>query len=174
MSVAGILASSLFSNPLSQLGHKSSSTAKGLTPNSLSSDSSKMPFDLGASFAKPSTQVSGSAGDATSLSSQMTHLSQDLNGGNLPAAQADFSNLRLILSHHVSSAVNHQPLQSIGAGTGSSSSAPALSTGQPTADPQSNALTAAWQAYSSLQHNPINSVLNGSMLANNSNLSINI
>jgi hypothetical protein len=171
MSVAGILASSLFSNPLSQLGHKSSSPAKGLTPNGLSSDSAKVPFDLGASFAKPSTQVSGTAGDATSLSSQMTHLGQDLSGGNLPAAQADFSNLRLILSHHIPSVVSHQPLQSTGTGT---SGSPGINTGQPTADPQSNALTAAWQAYSSLQQNPLNSALNGSMLANKSNLSIDI
>lgn len=163
MSVAGILASSIFSNPLSQMGQKPSSTTKG--------DSSKIPFDLGASFAKPSTQASGSAGNATSLSSQMTHLGQDLSGGNLPAAQTDFSNLQHILSRHMPSAVSHQPIQS--AGTGSSGS-PGINTGQPTADPQSNALTAAWQAYSSLQGNPINSVLNGSMLANNSNLSIDI
>ena len=171
MSVAGILASSIFSNPLSQMGQKSPSTAKGLNPNHSSSDSAKIPFDLGASFAKPSTQASGSTGDASSLSAQMTHLGQDLSGGNLSAAQSDFSNVRLILSHHIPSVVSHQPIQSTGTGTSGSSG---INTGQPTADRQSNALTAAWQAYSSLQHNSINSVLNGSMLANSSNLSIDI
>ena len=168
MSVAGILASSIFSNPLSQMGQKSPSTAKG---NGSSSDSSKIPFDLGASFAKPSTQASGSTGDASSLSAQMTHLGQDLNAGKLSAAQSDFSNLRLIASHHVPSVVSHLPNQSTGTGASGSLG---TNTGQPTADPQSNALTAAWQAYSSLQGNPLNSVLNGSMLANNSNLSIDI
>ena len=163
MSVAGILASSIFSNPLSQTGQKSPSTAKG---NGSSSDS-KIPFDLGASFAKPSTQATGSTGDASSLSAQMTHLGQDLSAGKLSAAQSDFSNVGLILSHHVPSVVSHQPIQSTGTGASGSSGIDAT-------NPQSNALTAAWQAYSSLQGNPINSILNGSMLANSSNLSIDI
>ena len=159
MSVAGILASSIFSNPLSQMGQKPSSIAKSNSP--------KIPFDLGASLTKPSTQVSGLTGNTSTLSTQITHLGQDLSGGNLPAAQADFSNLQLILSHHMPSTT----LQLTGTG---SSGSPGINTGQPTADPQSTVLNAAFQAYSSLQQNPINSALNSSMLANNNNLSIDI
>jgi hypothetical protein len=167
MSVAGILASSLFSNPLSQVAQRSPG-ANGFGPVSKSGPASET-----QSFADLQQKLSAqnaNSGGSTSFSGQMTQLGNDLASGNIGSAQTDFSNLKLTLSQGVGSMLNHlstspKPIRGTSLPTTSS---PASSSGAL----QSNPLTAAWQAYSSLQQNPLNSALSSSVLTNGLNINV--
>jgi hypothetical protein len=152
MSLAGILASSLFSSLGSQMSQKNHA------PGSASGSATGAQSIFGALQQKLSAQssASGSSG-ASSVPAQMTQLGNDLASGNLTAAQADYNDLKLQFS---SGGVS--PLHRHVAGqAGNENAATAGAPGQ-----QTNPWTAAMQAYSSLQQNPLNGALNGSLLTN--------
>jgi len=135
MSVAGILASNLFSTAGSLIAQKPPSTAKG-------HNSAEQP-SFAAEQQKLSTPGSSSPAGATSLPAQLTQLGQDLQAGNLQSAQADFAAFRIALEHSPASHGKHSR-----EGSGGS-------------DP----LSAAMQAYSSLQQSPAINGLSSSMMA---------
>jgi len=167
MSVAGILASSLFSNPLSQVAQRSPG-ASGLGSTSKPGNASGAQSffaDLQQKMSAPSTNSAG----PTSLSGQMTQLGNDLKSGDIGSAQTDFSNLKNTLLQGPGSQLNGlltapKPVRATNL---SATSSPTSSSGSP-----SNPLTAAWQAYSSLQQNPLNSALSSSMLSNALNINV--
>jgi hypothetical protein len=149
MSIAGVLASTLFSGLGAQVAQKAlnSSSSSGLKSDHDSGD----PSDASSSFAANlSAQGSRVASGSASLTAQVTKLGQDLS-----SAGTDSSNISAILAP---AKVFHQP-------------AKVSST-----DSQSNlsnaSLTAALQAYSSLQQNPVNSAMSGSLLAGNSTFAV--
>jgi hypothetical protein len=149
MSVAGILASSLFSGVGSQIAHNS----KGLGASLKSGNLSSAQLDFSA------IQQKLSALGSPALSAQMTQLGQDLSTGNVSAAKTDFNNVQSTLTHSVTSKLHSM----IPVATSSSSSSGQSTTSQ---------LTAALQAYSALQQNPLNGSLNNLMIANPSTFSI--
>jgi hypothetical protein len=166
MSVAGILASSLFSNPLSQAAQQSPG---GNGPGSTSGTKSGAQSFFADLQQKMSSQSTSSAG-STSLSGEMNQLGDDLKSGNIGSAQTDFSNLKNTLLQGPGSQLNHlltapKPIRATGL---SATSSPTSSS----ANLSSNPLTAAWQAYSSLQQNPLNSSLSNSVLSNALNINI--
>jgi hypothetical protein len=140
MSVSGILAGSLFSNAASLFGGNSPSAAKG------------SPAGHQPSFKSLQQQLSasspGATAGATSVSNPLATLGQDLNSGNLAAAQADFSAFRLAMSH-----------------------GPAAHTGNPQSQANSmsgsanDPLAAAMQAYSSLQLSPMTNGMSTSLMS---------
>jgi hypothetical protein len=170
MSIAGILASSLFSSPLSQVAQRSTG-ANGPGSASQSGNASGAQSFFADLQQKLTPQSTSSAGP-TSLSGQMNQLGDDLESGNIGSAQTDFSRLKLTLSQGSGSQLNHlltvpKPFR----GTNlSAASSPASSSG----NPSSNPLAAAWQAYSSLQQNPLNSALSNSALTQANSLNINV
>jgi hypothetical protein len=155
MSVAGILASSLFSGA----GAHIAQNAMGLGSALKSGNTSTAQSDFAAIQQKLAALGSSSTG-STSLGSQMTQLGQDLKSGNLSAAQSDYSTFQTSLLHTLTS--KHQSSNPVAA-TGSTTTAGQLSNTQ---------LTAALQAYSALQQNPLNGTLNSSLIANPNSLSI--
>jgi hypothetical protein len=152
MSVAGILASSLFSDVGSEFAQKSPSAAN------LKSGAQQ-------TFSAVQQQLSapGSIASGTSFPAQLTQLGQDLKSGNLAAAQADFSALRIAFPQSPSSQLRHHQAGRASSESGSSSASPSGMFTQSSAD--SDAMTAAMQAYSSLQQNPIDSALGSSLMA---------
>lgn len=159
MSVAGIMASNFFTNATSQIAQKtgnqsgqSSKTGKTAVPS------------FAAAQQNASTQ-SAATSATSSLAASITHLGQDLKSGDLSAARTDFSSL-LHGGLHISPVLSKSsPISSSGAAASSSQSSGNLS-----ADP----LAAAWQAYSALQQNPLNSSLSNSVLGNSGALNIDI
>ena len=95
----------------------------------------------------------------------MSQLGQDLNLGNLSAAQADYSALKIAIAQH-HTRLNGQPGMATAAGGNSSSQAGA--SGNVT-DP----LSAAMQAYGSLQQMAANGALSSSLINPSSTFSIN-
>jgi hypothetical protein len=91
MSLAGILASSLFSGAGSLSGHHLPSSANGQNAAAQSTFN-----DLQRSL---SANGAGSPAGVTPLPSRLTQLGQDLKTGDLRSAQADFSAIRLALEH---------------------------------------------------------------------------
>jgi hypothetical protein len=170
MSIAGILASSLFSSPQSQLAQQSPG-ANGPGSASQSGNASGAQSFFGDLQQKLSAQGTSSAGP-TSLSGQMNQLGSDLESGNIGSAQTDFSHLKLTLLPGPGLQSNHlQTVPKPFRGTNlSATSAPASSSGSL----PSNPLAAAWQAYSSLQQNPLNSALSNSALTQANSLNINV
>lgn len=133
MSVAGILASSLFSSVGSHIAQK--------TPAVSSATTDAFKSDLQQ---KLTAQGSGSP----SLPAQVTQLGQDLTSGNLPAAKGDFNNMVLAFTNGSASPMHSQSHPTSINGSTSQS-------GQSQTDP----MTAALQAYSALQLNPVSSSL---------------
>lgn len=150
MSVAGIFASSLFSDIGSEIAQKPPPTP---SPNQ----------GAQSTFSAVHRQLSsqGSTSGATSLSAQMTQLGQDLKSGNLPAAQADFSAIKTALAQDSSLHLRHRTAGPLSSDSSSSSAGSAGVFGQSGAG--SDPLAAAMQAYSSLQQNPINSAFGSSL-----------
>lgn len=169
MSVAGILASSLFSNPLSQLAQQSPAANKaGSATQSKSTSGAQSMF---SELQQKIAAQGANATDSTSLSGQINQLGNDLQSGNLSAAQSDFTTLKATLAQSATSHLNQLmtvPKAFLGGSTqaGSSSASGAGSSSDP--------LLAAFQAYSSLQQNPLNSNLSNSALTNANSLNINI
>jgi hypothetical protein len=156
MSVAGILASSLFSNAGSHIAQRANGLASSLSSDLKSGNLTGAQSD----FAALQKKLSGSSTTSnTSLSTQMNQLGQDLKTGNISAAQTDFSNIQTTLSHSASSKLHNQtiPVQSADGGS--------------TQGISSNAL-AALQAYSALQLNAAGSSLSSSLLANTGGFSV--
>jgi hypothetical protein len=137
MSVAGILASSLFSSVGSHIAQK--------TPAVSSATTDAFKSDLQQKLA---AQGSGTTSSAASLPAQVTQLGQDLSSGNLPAAKGDFNNMVLAFTNGSASPMHSQSRPTSINGSTSQS-------GQSQTDP----MTAALQAYSALQLNPVNSSL---------------
>jgi hypothetical protein len=165
MSVAGILASSLFSNAGSQIAQKAPGFASSIA-NGFKAQSGNV-TGAPSSFAAVQQKLSGSG--ATSLPTQMSQLGQDLSSGNLTAAQADFNNIQMTLSQSPASLLRHKQTQPVSSGGSSPAGSANAQSGAGLSDP----LTAALQAYSSLQQNPINGALSSSLMANPSTFSVN-
>jgi len=159
MSVAGILASGLFSNALSQAGQQSSSAAN------LKTGAQSVFASLKQKLLEPGSN-SNTVG--TSVTAQLSQVAQDLSSGNLPAAQADFSAFKATLAQHVGQLLQHSPAGSAPS-AGSSSSSGASNSLAAGADP----LAAAMLAYGSLQQGAINGALNASALPATGTFSIN-
>ena len=162
MSVAGILASGLFSNLISQAGRQSSSTAN-LKSSAESVFGSLQQKLLGAG--------SNSSAGGTSVTAQLSQVGQELSSGNLPATQADFGTFKVTLAQHVGQLLQHSPGGSTpsagnSAPSGASSQSSLLGAG---ADP----LAAAMLAYGSLQQGAINGALNASVSPTAGTFSIN-
>jgi hypothetical protein len=140
MSVAGILASSLFSSVGSHIAQKTPAVSSATT-------------DVFKSDLQQKLAAQGS-GTTASLPAQVTQLGQDLSSGNLPAAKGDFNNMVLAFTNGSASPMHSQSRPTSINGSTSQS-------GQSQTDP----MTAALQAYSALQQNPVNSALNSSLIA---------
>lgn len=166
MSVAGILASSLFAN----------TAARAVNHNN------SQPPSFGVQFANTfqSYLKSGNASGAQSMfetmqqklaafgsntspvSAQMSQLGQDLKSGDTSAAQSDFNGIQSTLQQGLAARLHHvNPAPGSG-----SSSANSTTTGDALL---SNPMTAALQAYSSLQN-----TANTSLLANSSSFSVKV
>ena len=162
MSVAGILAGALFSGAGTQYAQES--------PLS-SINTSSAP----SAFAAVQQQLlqSGSVAPASSRSvhSELTQLSQDLKSGNLSAAQADYSALKITLAQlHMK--LTGQSQSASAAGGDSDSQAGTSGTASQSSN-ITNPLAAAMLAYSSLQQNPNNVALSSSLITPASTFSIN-
>lgn len=161
MSVAGILASSLFSHIGSSSAQKTAGGASGSSQPSGSASGAQ------SIFSAVQQQLSAQGTSAGSLPAQMTQLGQDLKAGNLSGAQSDFNNVQAALSQISALKAHHTQPQSGTPTTGLSNILGTSGTGA------SDSLTAALQAYSSLQQNPLNSALSSSLLPNTSAFSVN-
>jgi hypothetical protein len=160
MSVAGILASSLFSSFGSHQTQKTSGSSSS-NPESFESDlqsgnlsgAQSMFSILQQKLTAQGLTVSGSA-----VSSQVTQLGSDLKSGNLTAAKADYATLKHTLSTNngVSRPQHSQSTSAL----------------QSAIESQSNQLNAALQTYSSLQQNPLVSGQSNSLLANSNSLGL--
>jgi hypothetical protein len=163
MSAAGILASSLFSNPIAQLGQSLSGSTNGAASTSKAGNGSGSSSSFASVQQQLLAQIPGAAATGSAVTAGLTKLGQDLGAGNLPSAQADFANLRSMWSHaHKSGSTHSLPTS----GAGSQTNKPSQSSSQTSNDLQSSALAAALQAYSSMQSSPITSALGGSLGAN--------
>jgi hypothetical protein len=116
------------------------------------------------------SESSSSAG-GSSVTGQLSQIGQDLNLGNLPAAQADFAAFKTALEQHATQMLRHSPAGSVpSAGNsylnGASGESNLLGTG-------SDPLAAAMLAYGSLQQGVVNGTLNTSVLSPASTFSIN-
>ena len=161
MSVAGMLASSLFSNASSLVSQKTSNAGASIA-NAFESDLqtgnvSGAQSIFSALQQKLSAQGLTAAGSPAAA--QISQLGQDLKSSNLVAAQSDFSNLQQTLSH-VSQPHHHQ--------NGGTSVGVSSHISNTTA---SDSL-AALQAYSSLQQNPENHTLGRLLSANTRGFSV--
>ncbi len=170
MSIAGILASGLFSNPLSQLSqHLPAANGAPSTPQSGGATGAQSFFaDLQQKLASQSANSAGS----TSLSGQMTQLGDDLKSGDIGAAQSDFSTIKTTLAQSATSHLNQLmtvPKAFLGSSSATNTSA-AANTGTASSDP----LIAAFQAYTSLQQSPLKTGLSNSALNNANSLNINV
>ncbi len=152
MSVAGILASSLFSNAGSYIAQKAG-FGSGSKSGNISSTQPSF-----AAIQQKLEALSGSNTTNTSLAGQITQLGSDLKTGNISAAQNDFTSMTTTLSHS-SVAKLHQQYGQATAADGST-------------EPSATQLAAALQAYSSLQQNPLNVATNGALMANPGTLSV--
>ena len=159
MSVAGILAGTLFSGAGSQLAQK--------TPLS-TINTSNTPSAFSAFQQTLSQSGSVPAPGKAPVSSELTQLGQDLKSGNLPAAQADYSALSMSIAQghaHMSG-----QLHSGSAASGNNSQAGA-SGASSTSGNLSNPM-AAMLAYSSLQLSPAARGLSSSLMTPASTFSI--
>jgi hypothetical protein len=160
MSVAGILASSLFTNAVSQATQKSSSAASKNTDT-------KSAFGTLQQGLLASSSNSSSSG--TSVTGQLSQVGEDLESGNLTAAQADFSTLKTTLAQYWTQMLHSSTGQASSGSNGSSSS----SSGQSSlSSASSDPLAGAMLAYGSLQQSQTGGALNASMLPTASTFSI--
>jgi hypothetical protein len=162
MSVAGILASGLFSNAISHAGKQSPSPAN-LKTGAQSVFGTLQQNLLGSG--------SSSSAAGTSVTAQLSQVGQDLSSGNLPAAQADFSAFKVTLAQHVGQLLNHS--QSGSAPSAGSSSSSGASSESSLLGSGNDPLAAAMLAYGSLQQGAINGALNASVSPTASTFSIN-
>jgi hypothetical protein len=151
MSVAGILGSSLFANAVTQLAQKSSSANPNTGAQSV----------FGSLQQRLLGSTSNSSAGGTSITGQLSQIGQDLESGNLPAAQADFTAFKISLSQHRTQTSQTSQTGSVSSG-GSGSSTGA-----------SDPLAAAMLAYGSLQQGAIGGALNASILPTASTFSVN-
>ncbi len=98
MSVTGILASGLFSNVVSQLSNGAKSQASALGPDAQQAFSA-VQKGIAALSSNPTI---GTA----SLPASLSQLGQDIKSGNLPAAQADLSQIETFLPANLASQLN--------------------------------------------------------------------
>lgn len=166
MSIAGILASSLFANTAgrntnhsnsqpSSFGVQFANTFQSYLKSGNASGAQSM-------FETMQQKLAAFGSNASPVSAQMTQLGQDLKSGNLTGAQTDFNGIQSTLQQGLAARLHHVTPAS-GSGNSSASSTT-------TGDAQlSNPLTAALQAYSSLQ-NPAST----SLLANSSTFSVKV
>src|ERR1017187_2961465 len=175
MSVAGILASSIFSGLGSQAAQKSTSAGSSIEStfdsDLQSGNVSGAQSIFSALQQKMLAQSSGSTtATRSALSSQLAQLGQDLKSSNLTAAQSDFATIRSNVSNDLRSRLHHQSGASSQDGS-SATNASSLSS-QAGSGSQSS-MTAALQAYSAMQLNPLNASLNSSMIGNPSTFAVN-
>jgi hypothetical protein len=161
MSVAGILASGLFANAVSQVAQKLPSAA------SLTTDAQSV---FGALKQGLLASGSNSSSGGTSVTGQLSQIGQDLKSGDLPAAQADFTAFKTTLAQYRAQMLLHSPTGQASSGgngssTGASSQSSLLGAG-------SDPLAAAMLAYGALQQGQTGGALNASVLPNVNTFSI--
>ena len=162
MSIAGILASNLFSEAGNQIAQK-----LPLSPNQASGAQSA----FSALQQKLSNSGSTPTSGVTSLPAQLAQVGQDLKSGNLSSAQADFSAFKMTLAQSQTELLHR--LHPGSASSGESGSQPGLPGITSQAGAGSDPLTEAMLAYSSLQQNPTISGLSTSLSTPASTFSIN-
>ena len=161
MSVAGILASSLFANAVSQVAHKLSTAA---SPNT---DAQSV---FGALQQGLLAAGSNSSSGGTSVPATLSQVGKDLESGNLPAAQADFTAFKTTLAQYRTQMLLHSSTgQTSSGGNGSSSGASNQSC---LFGSSSDPLAAAMLAYGSLQQGQSGGALNASVLPTANTFSI--
>ncbi len=160
MSVAGILGSSLFANAVSQVAQK-------LLPSSASLNTGAQSV-FGALHQGLLESGSNASAVGTSVTGQLSQISQDLKSGNLPAAQADFTAFKTTLAQDVTQMLRHSPTGPVSNAGNSLSSGVS---GKPCSS-GSDPLAAAMLAYGSLQQSPFGGGLNTSVLPPASTFSI--
>jgi len=162
MSVAGILGSSLFANAVSQVAQK-------LAPAVNQNTGAQSVF--GALQQTLLASGSNSSAGGTSPTGQLSQIGQDLESGNLPAAQADFTAFKTTLAQDLTQVLHHspaKPVSSAGKSLASDASGESSLFGA-----GSNPLTAALLAYGSIQQGAVSGALNASMLPTAGTFSIN-
>jgi hypothetical protein len=161
MSVAGILASSLFTNAVSQVAQKLSSAA------SLNTDAQSV---FGALRQGLLESGSNSSSGGTSVPAKLSQVGKDLESGDLTAAQADFTALKTTLAQYRTQMSLHSSTgQASSGGNGSSSGASSQSS---LFGVGSDPLAAAMLAYGSLQQGQTGGALNASVLPTTNTFSI--
>jgi hypothetical protein len=160
MSVAGILGSSLFANAVSQVAQKLLPSAGSMNTGAQSVFGA---LQQGLLESGPNASTAG-----TTVTGQLSQISQDLKSGNLPAAQADFTAFKTTIAQDVTQMLRHSPTGPV-SNAGNSLSRGV--SGRPSSI-GSDPLAAAMLAYGSLQQSPIGGGLNSSVLPPGSTISI--
>ena len=152
MSVAGIFGSSLFANAVSQAAQK-------LVPSANQNTGTQSVF--GALQQKLLQSGSNSSTVGTSATGELSQIGQDLDSGNLPAAQADFTAFKATLAQNLTQALHHssaKPVSSAGSSLASSATGESSLFGA-----GSDPLAAAMLAYGSLQQGSVGGALSASV-----------
>ena len=153
MSIAGILSSSLFSSnsqalsPQQQFQKEFQRLGQALQSGNLSAAQSDF-----ATLQQTSSSPSASASTSSPIAQAFSQLGKDLQSGNLSAAQQDFSKIQQATQSQSPQAHHHHHHHGGGGGGSSSSqSTLALEFAQLGQDLQAGNVSAAQQAYSSVQ-----------------------
>jgi len=152
MSVAGIFGSSLFANAVSQVAQK-------LAPSANQNTGTQSVF--GALQQKLLESSSNSTAGETSTTGQLSQVGQDLESGNLSAAQTDFTAFKATLAQNLTEALHHSSAKPV---SSASSSLASSTTGESSLfSAGSDPLAAAMLAYCSLQQGFIGGALKTSV-----------
>jgi hypothetical protein len=152
MSIAGILSSSLFSSnsqalsPQQQFQKEFQRLGQALQSGNLSAAQSDF-----ATLQQTSSSPSASASTSSPIAQAFSQLGKDLQSGNLSAAQQDFSKIQQDTQSQSPQAHHHHHHHGGGGGSSSSQSTLALEFAQLGQDLQAGNVSAAQQAYSSVQ-----------------------
>jgi outer membrane protein assembly factor BamD (BamD/ComL family) len=170
MSIAGILSSSLFSSnsqalsPQQQFQKEFQRLGQALQSGNLSAAQSDF-----ATLQQTSSSPSASASTSSPIAQALSQLGKDLQSGNLSAAQQDFSKIQQDTQSQSPQAHHHHHHHGGGGGGGggssSSQSTLALEFAQLGQDLQAGNVSAAQQAYSSVQQSFLAFGANGSTTA---------
>jgi outer membrane protein assembly factor BamD (BamD/ComL family) len=168
MSIAGILSSSLFSSnsqalsPQQQFQKEFQRLGQALQSGNLSAAQSDF-----ATLQQTSSSPSASASTSSPIAQAFSQLGKDLQSGNLSAAQQDFSKIQQDTQSQSPQTHHHHHHHGGGGGGGSSSSQStlALEFAQLGQDLQAGNVSAAQQAYSSVQQSFLAFGANGSTTA---------
>ncbi|MGO9127508.1 MAG: hypothetical protein ACLP6G_21805 [Terriglobales bacterium] len=157
MSIAGILSSSLFSSnsqavisPQQQFQQEFQQLGQALQSGNLSAAQSDF-ATLQQNSPSTSATASTSASSSNPIAQAFSQLGKDLQSGNISAAQQDFSNLQQDVQSQGTQAHHHHHHHGGGGAGGGQQTSLAQEFAQLSQDLQAGNLSAAQQAYSSVQ-----------------------